>query len=61
MHQRKATSNCIVQTREGDPKSIAEMRIETVKTLLEIIKSNHSLFECSELGYVIMHNWRVPE
>lgn len=63
MHQRKATSNCIVQTRGGDPKKIAEMRIETVKTLFEIIISNHFsvLFEYSELGYEIMHNWRVPE
>lgn len=39
------------------------MRIETVKTLLEIIISNHFsvLFECTEQGYEIMHNWRVPE
>lgn len=63
MHQRKATSNCTLQTRGGDPKKIAEMRTETVKTLLEIIISNHFsvLFECSDLDYEIMHNWRVPE
>lgn len=39
------------------------MRIETVKTLLEIIIPNHFsvLLDCSELDYEIMHNWRVPE
>lgn len=39
------------------------MRIETVKTLLEIIISNHFsvLFACSELDYEVMHNWRMQE